>query len=307
MYSRAKNKYLIFFVLTLGIVHTVSADIILTPTEGMSFQGPEAPYTQDDTAEIYRLDGIWAPTSASGMYNYYATGSDSRFWDALSLKFDTGMYDPSNYNAVLRFYAQKGDYWNDQWHHYIVLPGEKNPTYQDIDYNQEPVKSDPKVHSIGNAGGSWSQEPLPDSFWNRGSFWVTLRLWNVRIDAVELWLAPKGVPSLTAIAQSRVLTNTGSLSVSSSPEGAKVYLDGIFEGVTPTEVSGLSAGSHTLLLTMNGYQDLSKEIAIEAGVTQKFSTGLQKVNQLPGFSILLALGSVCIVATACKKWRITAV
>jgi len=39
-------------------------------------------------------------------------------------------------------------------------------------------------------GGSWFEETLPDSYWNSGSFWVTLRMWNIRVDAVELVLIP---------------------------------------------------------------------------------------------------------------------
>jgi hypothetical protein len=53
-----------------------------------------------------------------------------------------------------------------------------------------------------------------------------------------------------------------------------VYIDGDFRGLSPLVVSGLATGSHTVILKLEGYHDLSAPVSITAGVMNEFSTGL---------------------------------
>jgi PEGA domain len=76
------------------------------------------------------------------------------------------------------------------------------------------------------------------------------------------------------VSETAMPPGTGSLSVTTTPAGAAVYLDGVQRGVSPATIPGLAAGSHTLLLKLNGYQDLSTPVSITAGVANEFSTGL---------------------------------
>jgi len=85
----------------------------------------------------------------------------------------------------------------------------------------------------------------------------------------------------------------GSLSVTTSPSGALVYIDGVMKGVTPTTIPMVPEGSHSVVLMMDGYQDLKTTIAVNAGTTSEYITGLQKSPKAPGFvaiSSLIALG-----------------
>ncbi|MCX6698412.1 MAG: PEGA domain-containing protein [Methanomicrobiales archaeon] len=68
-----------------------------------------------------------------------------------------------------------------------------------------------------------------------------------------------------------VQTLTGSISVSSTPPGATILLDGINKGTTPTTLTGLSAGTHTIVLKKSGYPDYSASIIINAGQTASAS------------------------------------
>jgi len=63
------------------------------------------------------------------------------------------------------------------------------------------------------------------------------------------------------------IVTTGSLSVSSSPSGAAVYVDGIYQGVTSTLIGNLVPGSHSVRLTKAGYQDWTGTVSISAGAT----------------------------------------
>lgn len=47
----------------------------------------------------------------------------------------------------------------------------------------------------------------------------------------------------------------GSLDLITKPEGAHVYLDGVYKGVSPILINGLSDGQHTIRLTLSGYPD----------------------------------------------------
>ena len=60
---------------------------------------------------------------------------------------------------------------------------------------------------------------------------------------------------------------TESISVSSSPSGAKIFLDGSYEGKTPRTISDVSPGYHTLKLSLEGYQDCSRSVHVTAGET----------------------------------------
>jgi hypothetical protein len=68
----------------------------------------------------------------------------------------------------------------------------------------------------------------------------------------------------------------GSLSVTTTPAGAFIFIDGVQRGVTPVTIPGLSAGTHTLLLKLDGYQDISTPVTIVAGKTQDYSSGMAK-------------------------------
>jgi PKD repeat protein len=60
---------------------------------------------------------------------------------------------------------------------------------------------------------------------------------------------------------------TGSLSVSSNPSGASVYVDTVYQGTTPVIIPQLAPGSHTVLLTLTGYTDYDTTVNVYAGQT----------------------------------------
>jgi hypothetical protein len=58
---------------------------------------------------------------------------------------------------------------------------------------------------------------------------------------------------------------TGSISVSSIPSGASIYLDGNYRGTTPKTIEKVEPGSYVITLKLSGYQDWFQTISIEAG------------------------------------------
>ena len=54
----------------------------------------------------------------------------------------------------------------------------------------------------------------------------------------------------------------GSLSITSSPSGASVYIDGVNKGTTPITINGLVPGNHKVELRKNSYLNISKNVSI---------------------------------------------
>ncbi len=65
----------------------------------------------------------------------------------------------------------------------------------------------------------------------------------------------------------QILPVTGSISISSNPNGASILLDGGPQGITPTTVGGLTPGTHTIKLTLPGYYDWLGTVTVTAGTT----------------------------------------
>lgn len=67
---------------------------------------------------------------------------------------------------------------------------------------------------------------------------------------------------------------TGYLTVTSSPAGADVYVDGSYRGYTPMSVGNLIVGAHTLELRLSGYQKSTQTFQIYSGQTTTKNVGL---------------------------------
>ncbi|MDD1648246.1 MAG: PEGA domain-containing protein [Methanomicrobiales archaeon] len=67
----------------------------------------------------------------------------------------------------------------------------------------------------------------------------------------------------------------GSLSISSSPSGASVYVDNIYRGVTTVVVGNLQAGTHTVLLVKAGYKNWQENVNVQAGTATYLNPKLE--------------------------------
>ncbi|HUW86035.1 MAG TPA: PEGA domain-containing protein [Methanoregula sp.] len=122
---------------------------------------------------------------------------------------------------------------------------------------------------------------------NSPSVFVTLALLPTLTPTVTSTVTPTG--SGTIEPTTAPVEESGSLSVTTSPPGARVYVDGELKGVTPATIPGLSAGKHTVLLSLAGYLDLNTTITINAGKTSEYSTALTEPAKTPGFGVIAAV------------------
>jgi hypothetical protein len=164
---------------------TITFELSSGSSLGVGFQD-EGTAEEDHTDLLKVLDGNWAPsTGGTVTYDYYATGGSDKYWDAITLNFDLSPVGWDNItSAELRFYTQQGDY-STTWHHYQILEGAYNDSHED-----DSPSGWPGLVDFGNYGPSglveWLSEPVPLSWITENDFDITLRLWNARIDRVEL-------------------------------------------------------------------------------------------------------------------------
>src|SRR5512136_918513 len=63
----------------------------------------------------------------------------------------------------------------------------------------------------------------------------------------------------------------GTITITWSPSGAEVYLDGQFQGTTPCTVANVEPGNHTLEYRYSGYKSWTSVIAVPSGTSNFFA------------------------------------
>ena len=81
--------------------------------------------------------------------------------------------------------------------------------------------------------------------------------------------ADKGAPAPEADSA------TGTVSLTTTPDGAEVYVDGQFYGNSPATLK-LKPGKHTIGVKLSGYKDWSREMSTDSGSESHLSATLEK-------------------------------
>lgn len=103
-------------------------------------------------------------------------------------------------------------------------------------------------------------------------------------------------------------SDRGAIKVVSSPEGVQVEIDGRVAGTSPSVYTDIPAGSHTLRLSKENYEPITKTVTVRAGQTIQVSVFLAYIEPTPtqaapGFAGVLAAIAlvVCGVAVRMRK------
>ena len=114
---------------------------------------------------------------------------------------------------------------------------------------------------------------------------VTLKLTGYETYTTSFVPQEKSVTTINAVlTASQVTPTTATLTVTSSPAGASVYVDNVYYGTTPATIPNLTAGSHTVKVSALGYTDSVQTINLTAGQTVQLPVTLTPVSptQSPG-------------------------
>jgi outer membrane protein assembly factor BamB len=92
---------------------------------------------------------------------------------------------------------------------------------------------------------------------------------------------PNPTPAPTSTQTTTPTPTTGSISVSSAPSGADIYLDGAYKGTTPATISDASPGAHTLKLEKYGYAEWLTSVHVTSRVTESITAHLTAADVSP--------------------------
>jgi PKD repeat protein len=92
--------------------------------------------------------------------------------------------------------------------------------------------------------------------------------------AVTTSRVPVSTAAAVAAQSMAAVSGTGTISVTTDPSGAEVYLDDVLRGASPAIIPNLAAGSHILRLEREGYQTMRVPVTISDGKTTEYSTAL---------------------------------
>jgi hypothetical protein len=96
-------------------------------------------------------------------------------------------------------------------------------------------------------------------------------------------------------------TSLGTLAISSSPSAAEVYVDNVFRGYTPLTLTDISPGSHSITLSLAGYQDWLGTVQVGAGQTTMVQGTLipnpttVPTTKSPGFGVLAGVAALGLI------------
>ena len=104
----------------------------------------------------------------------------------------------------------------------------------------------------------------------------------------------------SSVEEFRLKSNTGALSLTSTPEGVAVFVDGVRRGETPPgesrdvsgilEIDGIPAGEHTLKFSKPGYFDKTEPCAVARGETTLHRVALTR-RFIPDYEVVTESGS----------------
>lgn len=160
------------------------------------------------------------------------------------------------------------------------------------------VESTPSGASVNVDGWDKGTTPVTVSQVKAGSHTVTVKLagytdYTKTIEVKSGYKTSVKVP-LTQAGGSQ--TGSGTLTIRSTPSGATVYIDGDSKGTTPLHLQNVPAGSHKVLLTLQGYGDSSQTVEMTGGSDKDVSISLAKAT--PGFAPVLSVAALGLIVLA---------
>ncbi len=116
---------------------------------------------------------------------------------------------------------------------------------------------------------------------------------------VVITASPEPVATTNPVPVMTAATGPGRLSVTTEPDGVKVFVDDAPWGTTPVIVPDIAAGPHMVRLEKDGYYSITLPVTITSGQTTEFSTSLMSTGST-GIALLpvIVLGLIVLIVFA---------
>ncbi|MHC1596387.1 MAG: PEGA domain-containing protein, partial [Candidatus Syntropharchaeales archaeon] len=170
-------------------------------------------------------------------------------------------------------YILAGYMCDDFW--LIKVGGDPTPTPTPTGYIY--VRSDPSGAYIYLDGVYAGTAPATISDASPGSHTIKLTKSGYADYTTTVYVLAGATESIDAT----LTQETGSISISSAPSGADIYLDGAYKGTTPATISDVSPGAHALKLEKYGYEEWLTSVHVTSGVTESITAHLAPMDVSP--------------------------
>ncbi|OPX70314.1 MAG: PEGA domain protein [Methanoregulaceae archaeon PtaB.Bin009] len=123
-----------------------------------------------------------------------------------------------------------------------------------------------------------------------GSHFVLLKMVGYQDWSGIVTVRPNQVTILDISLQVQTGMKTGFIHIESTPSGASVFVDGVYQGVTqagnPLDLTGIAPGEHVLTLKLENYQDYTTRVLVQAGKTASVRATLTPVQAPAGSGVV---------------------
>jgi hypothetical protein len=145
-----------------------------------------------------------------------------------------------------------------------------------------------------------------------GTYYVTVSSPSVKNTyRTAITIVPPATPSVNVTVSPTTSTgmaaDAGTLSLSSNPAGAAVYVDSAAMGVTPITLANIAPGTHTVEIRSPGYLTFSLQVTVNAGETTSLSPALVKsplsipLSPVTILAGVIIAGAVFVACFAARK------
>ena len=236
-----------FYVLIISmLILAAAAPAVLAETTVGGGQGWYDVYTNVDGCSIY-FDGVYKGTTTGGILSVgvYSTAAP----------YNTVRAEKSGFSSASKSLPATPGAGEHQSVYLTV--NSITPTTGNIKITSSPSGAAVYVNSVYYGTTPQTVSNLPAG---NNDLRLTYSGYNDYRDTIRIVAGQ----TQTTYASLQSQVTYGTLSVSSSPSNANIYLDGAYKGTTPRTIGGLSQGAHTLEVTMPGYQEWANTIQIHS-------------------------------------------
>lgn len=138
------------------------------------------------------------------------------------------------------------------------------------------VSSEPADSSVSFDGQYLGKTPFSADNLPAGTHTITVSRFGYAPYTTSASLVNGGITVVNAT----LPIETGELAITTDPSGANISIDGTYAGISPSTLTGMMPGNHTVSVTKDGYEPLEQQVAITAGSTRQLSVNLTSSSPL---------------------------
>ena len=245
-------------------VPVVTVTILVYPSgqvyQPVYYYPPYYPYTIDSYYPRGTLTVTSNPPQARVILDGYNTGTTPWIFTGLTTGYHTLEVNYPGYEAYVRsVYVENG----------------ANPSiYADLDslvnYGSFFIESTPSGADVYVDGNYQGTSPVSVGGMTVGAHRIELHLAGYEVLTTTRTVAPsQGTVVNLVLTPVSAFSDYGSIDITSATPGSLIYLDGIYKGsvISGTTFSLISVtpGSHTILIHVPGYPDITRSVQVEGG------------------------------------------